>query len=464
MGNLSKYGQNLNNRANITKIKVMENCGNMVNSDKTPRFNLKVVVRETGLKPDTLRAWERRYGLPEPNRTSGGHRLYSQYDIEMLKWLVARQDEGLSISRAVDLWHQLETDGTNPLDSFAAPEVTYTPALMAGGAVADFQDKWITACKKFDELQAQQTLAQAFALFSIETVCFELLQKGLATIGQSWYAGEVTVQQEHFASALAMRQLEALLAATPPPTRNGRLIVACPPQELHTFSALLITLLLRRRGWDVVYLGANVPKERFESVITAVHPRLLILSAQTLHTASTTLEIANEMHTFNIPVAFGGAVFNHIPEIIQRIPGYFLGANLETIPQVVERILEDGRSLPPAHPPHIVYQQALANFWEQKSAVETNILRQVADPGLAAYLEIANREMSTNIIAALKLGNMEFLYNNIQWLRGLLTNYHDHMNPQLVKQYLTIYHHAAQHVLDERGQPIVQWLEKAISY
>ena len=56
-----------------------------------PTFNLKAVVNETGLKPDTLRAWERRYGLPKPHRTPGGHRLYSQRDIDMLKWLISRQ-------------------------------------------------------------------------------------------------------------------------------------------------------------------------------------------------------------------------------------------------------------------------------------------------------------------------------------------------------------------------------------
>ena len=52
-------------------------------------YNLKAVVQETNLKPDTLRAWERRYGLPNPERTAGGHRLYSQRDIDTLKWLIA---------------------------------------------------------------------------------------------------------------------------------------------------------------------------------------------------------------------------------------------------------------------------------------------------------------------------------------------------------------------------------------
>ena len=59
----------------------------MASTDSEPTYNLKAVVRETGLKPDTVRVWERRYGLPQPERTAGGHRLYSQQDISILIYL-----------------------------------------------------------------------------------------------------------------------------------------------------------------------------------------------------------------------------------------------------------------------------------------------------------------------------------------------------------------------------------------
>ena len=49
--------------------------------------------------------------MPNPHRTPGGHRLYSQHEIDVLKWLLARQDEGMSISHAVQLWHQIEDEG-----------------------------------------------------------------------------------------------------------------------------------------------------------------------------------------------------------------------------------------------------------------------------------------------------------------------------------------------------------------
>ena len=89
-----------------------------------PAYNLKVVLKVTGIKADVLRAWERRYGLPMPQRSPGGHRQYSQRDIATIKWLIARQNEGLSISNAVEQWKEIESNGKDPLGEF-----TKTPNL-----------------------------------------------------------------------------------------------------------------------------------------------------------------------------------------------------------------------------------------------------------------------------------------------------------------------------------------------
>ena len=102
--------------------------------DTTPYYNLKVIVRETGIKPDTLRAWERRYDLLAPARMAGGHRLYSQRDLETIRWLMARQEEGLSIGNAVQLWHDMEAAGRDPLQQTAAPSPT---AGLTAGMVED---------------------------------------------------------------------------------------------------------------------------------------------------------------------------------------------------------------------------------------------------------------------------------------------------------------------------------------
>ncbi|MGB5844257.1 MAG: B12-binding domain-containing protein, partial [Anaerolineales bacterium] len=271
---------------------------------KTPTYNLKVVIQETGLKPDTLRAWERRYGLPNPKRTAGGHRLYSQYDIEMIKWLIERQNEGLRINHAVELWRNFEETGQDPLQAMPSPEQpkqTATPVVLSGVTLNEIREKWVAACLAFDEASAENLLAQAFARYPLETVCMEVLQKGLSAVGELWYSGESTVQQEHFASALAIRRLNALLAAAPPPSRRGKILAACPPGEEHIFPLLLITLFFRLRGWDVVYLGANVPLNKLNDAIQTSKPDLFISTAQQLYTAANLYEVAQFLQSEHIP-------------------------------------------------------------------------------------------------------------------------------------------------------------------
>ena len=188
----------------------------------TPIFNLNAVVQETGIKPDTLRAWERRYGLPNPQRSEGGHRLYSLRDIEIVKWLLEQRETGLSISKAVKLWRQLETERDSDRLLAAAEGPKPVPSAQGEGTLSERRQAWSAACMDFDARSARRVLAESFALFSVEDVCFGILLPGVAQMGQDWYAGSVTVQQEHFATEIATRQLEALLAATPEPTRTGR--------------------------------------------------------------------------------------------------------------------------------------------------------------------------------------------------------------------------------------------------
>ena len=98
-------------------------------ADNTPLYNLKAVIKEVGLTPATLRAWERRYGLLKPHRSPGGHRLYSRRDIDLLKWLIDRQQEGLSISSAVEMWksqHEGYEDTSLPI---------HTPVPVTGTGV-----------------------------------------------------------------------------------------------------------------------------------------------------------------------------------------------------------------------------------------------------------------------------------------------------------------------------------------
>ena len=437
-------------------------------SDRTPTYNLKAVVQETGLKPDTLRAWERRYGIPEPDRSGGGHRLYSQHDINTLKWLLARQDEGLSISRAVALWHSLTDEGRDPLHVYPVqpspePVAAYAPATVEmGSAIAGLRQAWIDACLAFDERRAETILNQAFSYYSPEDVCFDLLQKGLVEIGDGWYEGRVSVQQEHFTSALAMRRLDSLLAATPPPTRSGRILVGCPPGESHTFSPMMVTLLLRRRGWDVIYLGADVPTNRLQATIDRTQPDLVVFSAHLLDTAASLLDVAYYLRDIDLSLGYSGYAFGVLPELSRRIPGHFLGFDLRQTPQLIENIILNRPSAPPVEPVAEAYQQAWAYFRERSGLIEAHIWHEMASSAAISGMAEANRRLTGNILSALKLGDLDFIGPNLQWLEGMMINHN--LPPTVLCSFLKAYHSAAaQHLDAPAGEPIVNWLAKVVA-
>src|SRR5690606_14642062 len=73
----------------------------LVDHQTVPEYNTRAVEKLTGIPADTFRAWERRHGLPNPARTAGNHRLYSERDIAIVRMLKQMTDDGVSISHAV---------------------------------------------------------------------------------------------------------------------------------------------------------------------------------------------------------------------------------------------------------------------------------------------------------------------------------------------------------------------------
>ena len=426
----------------------------------TPAFNLKVVLKETGIAADTLRAWERRYGLPMPQRSAGGHRLYSQRDIETIKWLMKRQSEGLSISRAVDLWNEQLASGTDPLAGLGPS--TLASSMMpiqyqAPDTTLDaLRAQWIESCLSFSESNAEQTLNQAFSMFPVEAVCLDLLQRGMSEIGERWYENRASVQQEHFASGLAMRRLDALLSASPVPTRNQTVLVGCPPDEWHTFTLLLLALLLRRRGWNVIYLGANVPAEQFATTVKDIKANLVVLVAQQLITAGTLQQTALTLSSQNIPVAFGGRIFNVHAELPASITGYFLGHDPLSALDQIEGILGKNLKLPPARAASPIHLAAHQAFVSKRGQIELTLQQWIEPLSISPdNIQTGIHFLGENIRVALQLGDMSYVSTEVDWLKALL-HFHE-AQPQQLIHFMQAYSEAVIQNLNGQGKPIIEW-------
>lgn len=432
---------------------------------QTPAYNLKVVLNETGIKADVLRAWERRYGLPVPQRSAGGHRLYSQRDVETIRWLMTKQGEGLSISRAVDVWNELQTSGIDPLTqgrqmTLTTPVKTTLPATSQTN-IDGARSEWLSACLTFNESLAEQILNNAFALYPVETVCVDVLQRGLAEIGALWYENRASVQQEHFASALVMRRLDALLAAAPPPTRSQTVLVGCPPGEWHSFTALLLALFLRRRGYHVVYLGANVPEQQFEETVQAVRADLVLLVGQQLTTAATLQQIAASLAEHGVCVGYGGRIFGMLPDLQKRIAGHFLGWQLLDAIDHVDTLLNMRMLSPQVTLPTPDYIESLQTFLSHRTAI---------DAGMEAHAKLmhmplqemstANHFMGDNIMATLRLGDMAYMDGETHWLTTFLAAQKTPLG--FVPIYFKMYLDVLRQQLGEHAEPVAGWLERQI--
>ena len=437
-----------------------------------PTFNLKAVVKETGIKAETLRAWERRYGIPRPERTAGGHRVYSRRDIDTLHWLNRRKLEGLSISRAAARWHSLASAGRDP---FLEPGEASGPLRSGGGAseeslaggvrsaesalqVGAARSEWLAACLAYDENAAIEALSQAFARFSVETVCLELLCRALGQLGEEWHTCNAAVQQVHYATGLAMQRIEILLGASPLGRRPGRLLLACPPEEHHTFGLAVLQLFLRRRGFSTVNLGGNVPLNEMEKTVQKTRPDLVILSAQQLQSAGKLLEMSEVVLRQDLPVAFGGRVFNASESVRAGIPGHFLGTDLLEAASAVERLLEGPPPPVDRTPPSAPYEGALSDYYSKRPLILAQVWTGLISTNeTQETLAQVDSFLSRNIIAALRFSDLSLLSIDADWLCALL--HHRNIPVYMLERFLTAYRSAVVSIQGRLGDPIAEMLD-----
>ena len=301
-----------------------------------PLYNIKAVEQATGLTAATLRAWERRYEVCEPQRSESGYRLYSERDMAALHWLKRRvKDEGLSISQAVAVlqMHRGASNGTAAPAVMPAPQVDAEPS-----AQIDLCHQLIRALLAFDENHADHILSEAFALHGVESACELVIAPALVEIGDRWHRGEVSVVSEHFASHYVRRKLESMVNVTAVHEAGPMLILGCAPGDWHEVALVLLAFFLRRQGYRVIYLGQNVPLENLVAELERLHPAMVIMSATTDETAAALVQVSQVVATLPSPrplFGFGGRAFNRNVSLRARVHCSFLG---ETAASAIHRV------------------------------------------------------------------------------------------------------------------------------
>ena len=302
--------------------------------DESPIYNIKAVARLVNLLPVTLRAWERRYGLPSPKRGDQGYRLYSEHDVRTLRWLKAQVDAGMSIGRASDLLQDLCSNQQDPA-------VWSGPAVEQPTSLASIHKELYYALTQYNLSGATLSLQRAFAIYSLDQVLLDVIQPTLVEMGDAWHRGELPIAAEHFATQFCLQHLMSMLNASAPPYQPGTILAACAPGEMHQIGLLMLVVMLRWRGWDVKYFGQDLKLDHFEDIIKRLNPRLILFTATRKETAVALKEITVIFRKLPEPhpvVVVGGQGFRQMKEK-QEIPGILIDSSPTDTVKLIENLL-----------------------------------------------------------------------------------------------------------------------------
>jgi DNA-binding transcriptional MerR regulator len=244
-----------------------------------PRLGLLQIgdlARRVGVRVDTLRAWERRYGLLHPSRSAGGFRLYSSNDEAIVRSMLADIERGYPPSQAAKLALARSRTRENPPGTEQPEDVA--AATADPGRLDSLRTQHGEALRRYDGTRAQDLFDAALAEFTLHAVLRDVVLPCLSHIGDAWARGDMSVAEEHFASQLIR---ERLLALARDWDRGGgpRALLACPSGERHDIGLICFGIVLSRNGWRVTFLGPDTPISALTGAIPALAPDLIVLSA-----------------------------------------------------------------------------------------------------------------------------------------------------------------------------------------
>jgi MerR family transcriptional regulator, light-induced transcriptional regulator len=289
-------------------------------------MRISELSRRVGVASDTLRMWERRYGLLSPRRTAGKIRLYSAVDEARVRVMTRHLSQGMPAAQAAEL--------------AKAARLTIRPgrrATVLEHDAAAAAARMSEALDAFNESAAEQALQQLLTEYAPLAVIRDVVMPYLYEVGERWSSAHMTIAQEHFASNFLHSRLLALARGWDRGL-GPQALLACGPDELHTLGLICFGIALHSHGWRITYLGASTPVDMVGSVASIVRPDLIGVSSSVsgaLHPVAPQLaDLARDW-----PLAVAG------PGTDARLAGLCNATHLGDDPVTAATAVVDGPSL-----------------------------------------------------------------------------------------------------------------------
>lgn len=251
------------------------------------RYRIQAVSKLCGVPPATLRAWERRYGVPIPSRTASAYRLYGDDDIALIMKMRDLVKGGMAAAEAA---RTVLVD----IPKYTAPESAEAPSSLGeDNPFVDARDRIVEAALRFDPDGLEREVSRSLTLGPALSIFENTLGPALRSIGNLWHEGSLTLAQEHLASQTIGATLIQLLRLAQPVGPARRAALACFADEDHTLGLYGVGLRLSSWGFRTLLLGARTPPPAIARVVDSLDPDLIALSATVLPPASIARELVD---------------------------------------------------------------------------------------------------------------------------------------------------------------------------
>jgi methanogenic corrinoid protein MtbC1 len=271
--------------------------------------------------------------------------LCQHYDLSRMTVRRALQQlvaEGFAYTRAGKgtFVGQIPGNGLNGSHKNGQPDI-----LVSG--IPDYRwQSLVTPLLSFDCVGVEQAIREALAVHPLEIIAGKIFPEIIKYFEQQWRQGEISLLAHNYAITTLHAQLVSMMNAATMPEYGPKVLLGCTPGDTHEIGLLLLALLLRRRGFQVIYLGSNLTAAEFREMVDQAQPQLVCLSAATEQSITNLKSLAGQL-TDNLGqsekivnqrtiLAFGGVSFSQKPYLVEDVPGIYLG---NTIDMALTKIL-----------------------------------------------------------------------------------------------------------------------------
>lgn len=303
------------------------------------RYRIRAVAELTGVSTATLRAWERRYGVPTPSRTASAYRLYGDEDVALISQMRDLVESGVAPAEAA-----------RSLRDHAA----------GNGPIAVDSDAYQVACERIVEAAAhfevdaiREELVRALSLGPAIAIFERTLTPALVRIGELWHSGQITVAQEHILSNLLMARATQLLELSQPIDSSRQVALACFEDEDHVIALYGTGLHFAAWGYKTVFLGARTPADAVARIVESLGVDAVALSVTmppAAHKARTLVDAYADACR-DTPWTVGGQGAESLRRFVEARGGSIAPANFSELRKSIDKAVRKDKHAQSA-PPH----------------------------------------------------------------------------------------------------------------